>query len=599
MFEIGYNAFYKSRMEALEVINLYHNRQYTTSQELVLENRGQPKETFNVIKLFGRMLLGYYSTVVNEIIAKPKGEEDVFTASVLNDVIDYVSRNSNLNSEGEKIKLDALLVGLFAAQERVVDSGERDEFGRVIHDIKISHVPALELVLDPMSRLDDYSDARFIHRYKWVSEEDVIRLFGKDKVKKLQAYDNHVNVTEADFTQLYNQEFTGKYKVYDNYLVIHTVIKDENDKTWSIYWSGDIELEKKEITHKKVKFPYRVHKLHSSNIAEFYGIFREVIETQHAINQALLKIQLMVNTQKAFVQNGAVESLSDFTDSFYRVNSIIPVKDLNGIKIDNLSREILDQYTIIDKALDRIQRVLSVNDSFLGMAYASDSGSKVKLQQNASVVALRYVTTRVEKFYELLGWDILNLVQQYKTAHEALRVSDTYEGDRWVEINKPLQLVTGVDNQGNPITRYVYEEVLDPSSGKPMTDDNGNIIMAPIPTAETEIAFTKADIEVESVAYNDEDERNQVMLEQFMNGPMGSILSQVNPVGYFKAGKLAVKNIRSKYSPELANILDETAMMLGGNQQAMGAMMQGQINGQRSPEEASNQMPGRTTQGGR
>ena len=222
----------------------------------------------------------------------------------------------------------------------------------------------------------------------------------------------------------------GYYKVFDNYLIVQTVITDDNDKTWSVYWSGDVILSKKEITYKEVKNPYRVHRLHASNRAEYYGIFREVMETQNAINQALIKIQLMVNTQKAFVEEGAVENLATFTDQFNRVNAVIPVKSLAGIRIENLTREVLDQYTVIDRALDRVQRILSINDSFLGMAYASDSGAKVKLQQNASVVALRYVTSKVEQFYRLLGWDIMNLIKQYFTAHDVLRIADMYEGQK-------------------------------------------------------------------------------------------------------------------------------------------------------------------------
>ena len=37
--------------------------------------------------------------------------------------------------------------------------------------------------------------------------------------------------------------------------------------------------------------------------------------------------------------------------------------------------------------------------------------------------------------------------------------------------------------------QYVLEEVIDPETNKPMVDDNGNIVMAPIPYKETEIAF--------------------------------------------------------------------------------------------------------------
>ena len=599
-FQLGHDSYFESRQEAMKVMDMYHNRHYTSEQLAILSQRGQPPETFNIVKMFGRMLLGYYSTVINTIKVNPAQVDDIQTAAILHDLVNQTFRVNNFLSEGDKIKLDGILTGLMCSYVNVSKTGEQDEFGRPKYKIEINHIPALELVLDPMSRLDDYSDARYIHRFKWMPTEEVERQFGKGTVDSLQAYDNHTNITESQFEYTYNVRFQGRYKQFDNYLVVHTIIKDDNDKWWSIFWSGDKELSKKEITYKEVKNPYRVQKLHTSNKVEHYGVFREVFETQNAINQALLKIQLMVNTQKVFVEKTAIENLNDFTNQVNRVNAVIPVKSLAGIKVENLTREVLDQYTIIDKALDRVQRVLGINDSFLGMAYASDSGSKVKLQQNASVVALRYVTAKVESFYRLLGWDIMNLIKQYYTAHDVIRIADTYEGQKWLEINAPMQVPTGRINPqtGEPEMRLLFEEVLDPESLEPIETEDGSIVMAPIPTRDSEIAFTKADIEVDTVAYNDEDERNQVMLEQFLNGPIGNILSQVNPVGYFKAGELAVRNIKSKYSMEIGNILNETVQMLGGNPQMQQQMQQGMLPGQMSQNQAVNQQGGRPTQGG-
>lgn len=568
-FKVGYETFEESRKEADEIVNLYHNRQYTDDQIQVLKDRGQPVETFNVIKMFGRMLLGYYSTVVNTVKITPKQLQDIPTAEVLNDLVNYTFRDNNFDSEGDKIKLDGLLVGLMCSYANVQPTGEKDQFGRPINKISIQHVPAHEIVLDPMSTKEDYSDARYIHRFKWITKDAMHKTFGKRKTDELESYYNHLNIEEAEYSYSYNGQFQGYYKVFDNYLVVHTTIEDDEGKVWSIFWSGDTILSKHEVTYREVKFPYRVHKMHSSNKAEYYGIFREVAETQKAINQALLKIQLMVNTQKAFVEDNAVDNLVDFTNAFNRVNAIIPVKDLQGIRIENLTREVIDQYTIIDKALDRIQRVLSINDSFLGMAYASDSGRKVKLQQNASVVALRYITSKVEQFYRLLGWDIANLIKQYYTAYQVVRIADEVEGQRWVEINKPMMEWTGqMDQQGQPIMRPVLAEVMDPDTGKPMLDEEGNLIIAPVPEEETEIAFSNVDVEISSVSYNDEDEKNQLMLESFLSGGVGNMLAQINPAGYFKAASMSIKGMKSKYSADIAAILEQTSQQLGGSPEA-------------------------------
>lgn len=602
LFEIGYRAYEDSRKEADRVLDYYHNRQYTREELAILATRGQPAETFNVIKLFGRLILGYYSTVVNNIKVSPTQLNDIPVAQLLNDNVSKIMETSQMETEGDKIKLDGILQGIMVAFLDVVNTGEKDSFGRYIREIRPSHVPAEEIVLDPMSKLEDYSDARFIHRWKWMSKEQLLVLFKKkrkDILEKLNAYENHVNIEEAEFENSYTERFVGKYNIYDNYLVIHTIIKDEEtNKVWSVFWSGDIELDRKEVTFRDVSFPYRVIKIHTSNKVEYYGIFREVLESQKAINQALLKLQLLVNTQKAFIEDGGVDDIGKFTDQFNRVNAVIPVKKLSKIRIENLSKEVLDQYTIIDRALTRIQRVLGVNDSFLGMAYASDSGRKVKLQQNATTLALRYVSTRIEQFYRLLGQDIVNLMKQYYTAYQVLRVADEMVGIRWSELNKPLTMWTGeFDANNQPVYDLVWEEVLNPETGEPEIDqETGRVIYAPVPEQGTEIAFTKVDISIDTVVYNDEDEKNQLMLETILQGNIGTMLSQVNPAGYFKAASLSVKSMKTKYSLDIGDILDQTAMLLNGGQLGMPAPDQ-MPTGADQPGSMSLKLPQNTNEG--
>lgn len=566
-FRIGYDAFAESRIAAAEVQDFYHNRQYTAEQLLVLDGRGQPAETFNVIKLFSRMLNGYYGQVITAINVEAAQFRDIPTASLLNDLVDHVLVDNNFVVEGAEIKLDGILSGLMVAYVDVVDTGKADQFGRPIRAVKVHQVPSEEVVIDPGSKKIDYSDAAYIHRFKWLSKDQAVALFTETKIKKLTAYENHLQVAEAEFTYTHANQFNGIYRRHDNFLIVHSVMLDNQGVPWSVFWSGSEILEKVKLPYKEVKSSYRVQRLHSSNRSEYYGVFREVIESQRAINQALLKIQLMVNTHKVFVEEGAVDDLTQFQAAMSRVNSVIPVSRLAGIKVEQMTAEIANQYVIIDRAFDRIQRILGINDSFLGMAFAADSGRKVKLQQNATVMSLGYLTERIDNFYRLLGWDIINLIKQFYTATQVVRIVDDIVGARWLALNQPMTVMTGqIDPEtGQPVTRFVWEEVLDPATGEPIVDDDGNIVIAPVPTAETEIAFSEVDVTVSSVNFSNQDESTQLMLETTLAGPVGQILMQVNPAGYMEAASLALRTVKTKYSPELAKIYSDTAAMLSQN----------------------------------
>ena len=96
--KVGYDAYEESIEEANEVENMYHNRQYTEDQLATLSNRGQPAETFKVVKLLARLLIGYYSPVLNSIKAVPTKQSSISSAGLLNDVIEYITRFKAFNT---------------------------------------------------------------------------------------------------------------------------------------------------------------------------------------------------------------------------------------------------------------------------------------------------------------------------------------------------------------------------------------------------------------------------------------------------------------------------------------------------------------------
>lgn len=588
-YEISRSILQPSTLEAQEAYNMFTNRQYTDSQLALLGKRGQPKETFNIVALFTRSIAGFLDKVANDIQVKPRTQQSENIAYVVNDGVQYITERNSFDSIKKKFQLDGMLSGLMVTYTDVVDTGKKDDYGRPIYDINIEHVPSWQMAIDPTAKKDDYSDAVDTHRFRWMSEEAITELFGKRKVDKLQAYYNFTDDDKAEFEKEYGERMVGKYKVHDYYLVMHTIAKRKG-KTYSCQWADEVMLSCKEVTYKEVSNPYTITKMNDlTERVEFYGIFREVIESQKAINQALVQIQMLVNTSRAFVEKNAVEDLETFKEEFNRVNSVISVKYLNGIKVENMSQDVLSQYTIIDKAFERIQQVLGVNDSFLGQAYASDSGRKVQIQQNSSVGMLQYVTSKVQKHIALVGEDIVYLMKQYMTATQILRVGDKITGDRYVMMNQPMTMPNGqVDpTTGQPIEEVVMVEDIDPETGELVYDQFGNLVMVPLNDPDSGIEYSDVDIIVESVSHNNAEEKNQLLIENVVNGPAGQFLMQTNPAGYATMLGLSSKESGAKYGSAIGEIFMQTAKMISGGQidpmlamlQGNGAAMGGQLGG--------------------
>jgi hypothetical protein len=199
----------------------------------------------------------------------------------------------------------------------------------------------------------------------------------------------------------------------------------------------------------------------------------------------------------------------------------------------------------------------------------------------------------------MIGWDIVNLVKQYYTANQVIRIADETVGDRWIELNRPL-LMPQPDGSKQPI----FVEDIDPASGEPKKDDAGNIVLVPLNDSRTDISFAEVDLEITTNAYNDEDEKNQLMLETMLSGAVGNALMTVNPGGYFKAASLSVRSMKSKYSPDISQILEQTAQMLQPQPQqqenlgmANGSDMEGPAGGPNSQMSSQLKLPQNTNEG--
>lgn len=562
-FAISRDIYKDSDIEAQEIVDMYHNRQYTQEEIDTITKRGQPVETFNVIKTFANAISGYFDSVVNTVKITPRYMSNPTAALLLDDVVQYTLDENEFDVEAAKMTLDGLLTGKMCCEYTIVDTGKKDGFKRSIKELKIEHVPSWQVRIDPMSFREDRSDSRFEHKWKWVDEEEFTARWGSLQTAKAESYSTYGTEDRGtDFERRYGIRLTGKFNEWNNYLVVNTIMRD-GDKTWSVIWHNDIILEKKLVPFEKVKSPIRVVLMSNSDKAEHYGPFREVVETQKAINQALIQIQLLINTKKAFVEKDAVENVDEFTEQFNRVNNVVVVSDLQGVRIEDLSRDVLAQYNIIDAALMRVQKVLGVNDSFLGTTFAADSGRKVNLQQSASKSQLSSIVNRVKFLYKMVGTDTVNFIQQYYTSSQILRVSDKTNGDRYIAVNQPLTMPNGkINPDGSMAEELVFDEEIDPDTGKPMEDKDGNIIMAPLNDPDTDIKFIDVDIKVIAVPYNNADEQNQLLFETFLNGPTGQAVLQTNPAGYYKIAGLQVSEMGTRHSADIAQVLLETGQLV-------------------------------------
>jgi hypothetical protein len=271
-----------------------------------------------------------------------------------------------------------------------------------------------------------------------------------------------------------------------------------------------------------------------------------------------------------------------------------------------MSRDILNQYTIIDQALNRIKTVLGINDAFLGSTFASDSGRKVQINKASSGSQLTLLVDKIQHMYKMIGEDIVGLIKQYYRANQIFRIADPLNSFHYIEINKPIEMPTGeVAPDGTMVTEPVFDVELNPDDGKPMTDEDGNFIVVPINSPETSLEFADVDIRVMATINDNAAERDQLMLETVINGPAGQALLQMDPAKYMRLLAMQISEFGSKHSIEVAKMLMELALgiengsvdprlaMTGGDIQAiLGGALGGSTGNISNTPNAQQQGPG-------
>jgi hypothetical protein len=89
------------------------------------------------------------------------------------------------------------------------------------------------------------------------------------------------------------------------------------------------------------------------------------------------------------------------------------------------------------------------------------------------------------------------------------------------------------------------------------------------------------------------------MLETVLAGNAGQMLAQVNPAGFFKANSLAMKSMKTKYSPNISQIFEDTANMLSGDPNASAEasqMAQGATPASQQPKSKDLKLPQNTNE---
>lgn len=443
----SYSGNEESRDLAQKTIDYYYGDQLDSETMQIVIDRDQPVQWENNLAKMGEKILAFRQNHRGEIKMLGRQRQDAEGARLLTDVLRFIAQQTDYDALSDESDEDLMIAGC-AAHEVMIeeDPTETDRYGRTAKDVKIRKIPYMSLGLDPYATASDYSDARYVHQFYWVDREDLKKQFPKAKIDEIRNTNFTGEIENDEDLEAEGQRdrvplvYTW-YRLYDE--------KEDRDRYYYAFWSDDVVLQQGESPYDFDGFPVVVEYVYrKKNNREnlHFGLFRNIIPLQDAINFAKLRLTNMLGTNKILVEKDAVDDVWEFAEEYSKDDSIVEVNDINRIKEIRQNADVQQLISTIMDNRQQIKEIIGANDEFLAMANNRLSGEAISKRLDIGSMGIsRFIkaSMRLQKrTFEIAA----KMVQQYYDSERVMQIVEPDDAVRYFTINE-----TAVDENGFPV----------------------------------------------------------------------------------------------------------------------------------------------------
>lgn len=445
MFIESYEMMRKVKEEARTHYKYYSGEQLPNVVLEELKRRGQPEYWKNLYKMNLNKVIGYMVNDKRQVYVVGRQQVDVPLAEIMNDIIKYISECNNYNTARKGALENLALCGYTVFEVYPYKNSIDNQY-----DLKVIRIPYEEIYLDMFSRELDYSDAKYIHRAKWVDKEDLYRFFDKSKVDELV-----VNENWSEDISLNRDELTFGYREEkrERCLIVYTFYKDKDGKIKYAIWSDKTILEEGLSPYYRLNgFPFVVVKLRQNDNGDIYGWFRDIKPIQDALNFAMLRIQNMLGGHKIIVEEDAVDDFGVFKQQYSVDNGVVVVRagSIMARKIMEINKvaDIQGLLHLIQQYEKDSREVLGINEEVLGADLRAMSGEAIAKRQQVGFLTIADILDELLRLDRQVFGIVIDMVAMFYKTERVFAIADetNINGYKSVTINK-----TVYDIYGNPM----------------------------------------------------------------------------------------------------------------------------------------------------
>jgi hypothetical protein len=440
-----------NRRKAQAYQDYYDGIQWTADELRVLESRKQPALTFNHIKPAVNAIIGIVERGKTDPKAWGRSPRDQDAAEVATDGLRYVADTTRFNSLRRECLLGFLVWGISTSIVEVEQDGE----------IKIRRVKPEEYFYDPYSRELDFSDARYDGIAKWMDENDLAALY-PDKADVI------VSSIDAAPSETYKDRPSRAWSWADRkqrrVMVFEMYHRKGAEWFRSIFVCGGI-LESGPSQYKDSRGRSKKCTISQSAYVDQencrYGVVRDMIGPQDAINKGRSKAVHILNVAKLRVDPGVLD-VDDVRREWARPDGIISARE-NQIQELGDKQLTPAHIELLRDAKDEMRRQ-SPTPGIVGRQGANQSGRAILAEQQAGLTEQAPVLAAFD------DWTLRN----YRAMWECIK--QFWTAPKWVRVT---------DDEQAP--RYILMNAVDPNTGQPFVDPNTGQPMAANSPAEMDV----------------------------------------------------------------------------------------------------------------
>lgn len=439
LFEDSEDATLTARGNSERDRDYYDSVQYTVEELDTLKKRGQPPVIDNRIKTKIDYLIGLEKQQRIDPRALPRTPAHEDDADAASQALKYVADTEDYDNKRSGVWRNLLIEGaggISVAVEMAPGYGGQPE-----PQIVLRRWAWDRMFWDPHSAEPDFSDAGYIGGVVWMDYDDALAQYPDGK--------EALDTTMASVTSTQTYDDKPKFRIWADskrkrVRICQVWIKRDNQWFFAEYTKGGIlkagpSPYVDEHGESDCEMIFQSAYVNRDN--ERYGLVREMISLQDAINKRSSKSLHLLSVAQTIYEDGAIDDIEKFRRERSRPDGTMKVAPgalrEGAVKTEFQTDLAASHFQLLQDAKNSID-LKGPNATMMGdkaQGSSAASGRAIMASQQGGMIQLGDLMDHLRHMDKRVFRAIWNRIRQFWTAEKWVRVTDDERNVKWVAVN--------------------------------------------------------------------------------------------------------------------------------------------------------------------